>query len=436
MKGWSKELLAAVLLGALLGAGTAFSGPNMPVSLGVAALCFALVWASLGSLPEGDPHFVRKVFLLSVLGRAALALALHSFVQNSDALAGDDGGYELIGKMIAEYWRGDVEGASLFIKENAENFSLRATYSYWNAILFYLLGDVSLLPKLLNCILGALVPVYLYRIACRLYGERAGRFALVLSSIVPSMVLWSALNLRDAPSTFAITVAVYYTLRLKEGFSPRYLLFLGAAMLVVAMLRSYMFLILSAALVLSFIGLKPGRGWKSLAAGLLTAVLLLYLSSRLGLGESSNVQEASFARLNAMRRGLATGGSAYAVDVDISSPGKALMFLPIGILYILFAPFPWQLTSFRQLLAFPEVLGFYFLFPYIVRGVRDTIKTQLGQSLPVLLPAVLVTICYALVEGNVGTAYRHKSQILGLFFVLAARDLAQKFPFAFTEARR
>jgi hypothetical protein len=38
----------------------------------------------------------------------------------------------------------------------------------------------------------------------------------------------------------------------------------------------------------------------------------------------------------------------------------------------------------------------------------------------------LVTLTYSLVEGNVGTAFRHKAQVLGLYFILAAYELAAR----------
>jgi 4-amino-4-deoxy-L-arabinose transferase-like glycosyltransferase len=420
------ELLAALVLGGWIGSLLVSRGPDIPIGLSGGALLALPIWFSLRRIPEGDAGFVQWVFALSAAGRIGLALALHSVISDPGTLAGDDWAYEIIGRMMADYWNGGMMRLPYWVEWRVEGGILRAAYYYWNAIWFYSLGDVPLLLKTINAVLGSLVPVYLYRIAWRLYGEQTARLTMVLAAVIPSLVLWSSMNLRDGPATLAITASIYYALRLKEQFRPRFLVGLGLSMLFVAGLRTYMFVILGGALALSFIGLRKGREGRDLLVGLLVTLLLAYLfqsveGAATANGSGGTLEKASFQQLHEMRKGLASGNSAYAVGADVSSPGKALLYLPVGIIYLLFAPFPWQLSSLRQILTLPEMLLFYAMVPSLIGGVRACFREGVMRSLPVLLPALLVTLCYALVEGNVGTAYRHKSQILGLFLLLAAR---------------
>jgi hypothetical protein len=117
------------------------------------------------------------------------------------------------------------------------------------------------------------------------------------------------------------------------------------------------------------------------------------------------------------------GRSAYGTQYDVSSPAGALRALPVGVLYLLFAPFPWAISGIRQLLTVPETLVWYALMPAFVRGVAYSVRHRLRDVLPILVFAVTLTIAYALMQGNVGTAYRQRTQVTMFFFVFMALGL-------------
>ncbi len=114
------------------------------------------------------------------------------------------------------------------------------------------------------------------------------------------------------------------------------------------------------------------------------------------------------------------GGSRFAPTADISTPGKAIAFLPVGLAFFLLAPFPWTISNLRQAITLPEMLFFYSLIPSIVRGVAHLIRHRLTKSLMVLLITAGLTLGYALGEANAGTAYRHRAQILAFYLIFAA----------------
>ena len=131
----------------------------------------------------------------------------------------------------------------------------------------------------------------------------------------------------------------------------------------------------------------------------------------------------SFEALSRARQDLATGGSTLGENVDISTPGRALAYLPTGLAYFLFSPFPWQITSTLKLFALPEMLLIYGLTPAILRGIRYTVRTRFREALQILLVTSLLTLSYALGEGNVGTLYRHRAQVISFFLIFAAVGL-------------
>jgi hypothetical protein len=418
------EFALAVVLGVSLGSVMVQVGPGFPISVAISFTLLLLCYNTLQNI-EGEVELVKKIFLVSAVGRFLLAVFLHNVVQDPALLAGDDSAYEYFGQALARAW---TEGNPL-LRTEVDDYTrgniLQHAYIYWNAILFYIFGPETLmLPKCINSIFGALTPIFFYRISWKITNPLSARYTLYITSLAPSMILWSTLNLRDSFAILSITSSIYYAISLKENFQVGDVVKFGLSMILVTALRSYMFAILGLALALSFVGFRKGHMTRDFFVGLFMALVIAYIFRSLNLGESDALKNASFEQMHNMRVGLASGNSAYAVGTDVSSPTKALLFLPVGIVYFLFTPFPWQISGIRQLLAFPEVLLFYILFPSMVRGLRRAIKEDLVRWLPVLLPAFLVTVTYSIVEGNVGTAFRHKAQVLGLYFILAAYELA------------
>ena len=88
--------------------------------------------------------------------------------------------------------------------------------------------------------------------------------------------------------------------------------------------------------------------------------------------------------------------------------------------YLLFAPFPWQLASLRQSITLPEMMVWWASFPLLVVGIWFTLSYRLRQALPILLFTLMLTLAYSIFQGNVGTAYRQRSQILVFYFIFVA----------------
>ena len=59
-------------------------------------------------------------------------------------------------------------------------------------------------------------------------------------------------------------------------------------------------------------------------------------------------------------------------------------------------------------------------FPLLIVGIWFTIKYRFRQALPILLFTTMLTLAYSIFQGNVGTAYRQRSQILVFYFIFVA----------------
>ena len=363
-----------------------------------------------------EPRFsLQALVTRAILLRMAVAIALHVTVA-PELFAPDQQTYHGVAASLASYW----EGLTIVFPPRLTQQSGPVGYFYLVAGIYAVFGPFALLPKLLNSVVGGLNVGLIHDIALRTtdspgVAARAARYA----AYFPSLVLWSALNIRDVWIIGLVLLICREALLLQERMSYAALLRLAAAILLVTKFRDYIFLAVTAPMLVSFVIRKRQHLIRNLVVGMLLASVVIYLDQRLG--SQRHLRTLDFEELQYLRRWNTVGAaSSFGQDVDISTPGKALAFLPIGLAYFLLAPFPWSISGVRQALAMPEMLFFYSLLPAIFHGARWLVRERLTQGLLLLLLAAGLTFGYALGEGNAGTAYRHRAQVLGFYLILGA----------------
>ncbi len=363
---------------------------------------------------EGRGTDVRRIFWTALAIRLVAGLLIAA-TNSADFFAPDRWGYETIGRAIAAKWAGQ---GFMTASVSAE----ARLYHYYNAVFFYLAGDAGpWFVRTLNSVAGAATVLLVHHVAKLLYGRETARRAAWLVALFPSMVLWSALNIRDAWAGLAILITVWAAMRLRERIALDSAALLVGGLALLGGMRGYMFLLIAASLVLSYVAAVRGSVIRNYVAGLIVVLAFLYLYSSLGFGKQM-VDTASFETLNSQRQGMTVAAaSSFYEHVDISTPGKALAFLPIGMTFFLFAPFPWMVKKFSQAITQPEMIVWWYLaFRYVLPGIREGLRVRAAHTLTVCSVTLISVMAYGLVEGNVGTAYRHRAQVLPLLLILAA----------------
>lgn len=363
--------------------------------------------------------FLIRIFFFALSLRVVLAFALHYFSQYG-MFAEDDYYYNRVAWRIALRWKGMYSGSVLDGLDMVVLGSVKeVAYGYFLAAIFYVFGNVPLAAKMTSCVIGSVTVAYLSAFTWDTFGERPARRVAFLAACFPSMILWSSLALKDPIATFCIVFTVQKACRLLKGFSLGDLVKMGIALAILGLMRGYMFVLVGGCVGLSFALHKREHIFRNYFVGIIFLGILFFVYQYSGFGKTY-VEQASFEQIDYYRKSLATGGSAIHVDADISSPGKALLYLPIGVTYFLFAPFPWAIKGARQLVTLPEVLLWYFMFYFFILGIREGLKSHFQKIAPILSVMVLVTLTYSLIEGNLGTAYRHRAQIMGFYLMFTA----------------
>lgn len=383
-----------------------------------------LIFSMLGTLvlvacgryvPEDERRWLTNVLVLAFAARMILATAF-AVVPALRIFHEDAEGYEHIGLVLAASWTGRGPPLPTVATQNTG-------YWYVCGALDYLFGAFKVNASYFNATLGAVTIFVVYRLARTFVHTLVARRAALLVAFMPSMILWSSIALKDPLMSFLIAVCLLSCIRLKQEFSLAACL--GVIFPIAAMqpIRFYMVYFIGFAVVASFLfdrGVRLVTGiYKQIFVA--AAVLLLFVVVGLAGRAEQGAEVLSFDKVSAYRVGMAkSADSGFSAGVDISTPTRALTFLPVGMSVFLLGPFPWQMTSLRALMAAPETMLWWLMFPSALRGLRFITRERFGSASPLLLFTVTLTCAYSLIHGNVGSGFRQRAQIFVILFIFAA----------------
>jgi 4-amino-4-deoxy-L-arabinose transferase-like glycosyltransferase len=378
------------------------------------------------AFPRDESRFLGRVYVATLLLRYALAVFLNVYSEDSTfALTfwGDSSQYDREATLLASSWSGEVVLAPL-VQQQVSGYG----FYYFVACFYYVFGRNPLLVQFVNGAIGSLTVVVIYAIARMLFDKDVARWAARFMAFFPQMIFWSGALYKDPAIMLCIAVCMYALLVLRERVSPRYLLLFVAACLAILTLRFYVFYFVAFATLGTFV-FAQRRG---VIASLLTQVGLLavfFAAFSVVAREETLQRHAEYFRLERVqvsREDLATAGSGFASEIDVSTPQGAFAAVPVGFLYLMFAPFPWAIQGVRQALTLPETLVWYALMPALVRGIAYTVRHRFRAALPIFAFAISLTLAYSLFQGNVGTAYRQRTQITMFFFIFMGVGIVEK----------
>jgi hypothetical protein len=391
------------------------------------AILFGLAlsfFAALYARRQGkDGPFLLKLFLGALLTRVLVGAIIFAF-NAQDFFGGDALTYDFFGYAQLKAWGGDR-----YFETLAHSFVGQGEGAGWGmvylvAAVYGLLGRNMLAIQFVSCIFGAVTPIVVFLCSQHVFGNsRVARISAFAAAFYPSLVLWSCQGLKDAIVIFILTFSILATLKLGEKFRPKYLFVLIVCLFGLLSFRFYVFYMLVAAIGGAFvIGLREVTGVSVFRQFAILAVLGLSLTY-LGVTRYANLSFQRFGSLQSVqhtRGDSSTAQSGFGRDVDVSTAEGALTTIPIGLLYLLFAPFPWQVVSLRQSLTLPEMVVWWVSCPMLILGLWYSIKYRLRMISPILTFTMMLSLAYSVFQGNVGTAYRQRAQLLVFYFIFTA----------------
>lgn len=372
---------------------------------------------------KDDNRFLLRIFIAALCVRYTLAIGI--FLADQQTFFGPDAEtYDAFGYALYQSWIGEVDPTAYWLVRYTSITSSGWGMYYFVGGLYSIMGRNPLAMQLMCAAIGSITCVVVYKICHLVYPEqRVARVAAMLIAFSPSMIIWSSQFLRDAPIVLFLCLCTYYALKLRERIDVFNLLMLFLSLLGLYSLRHYAAYILFAAIAGSLIlAAREITPWRVVQGGLLVLIIgfaFTYFGASEVLTTKLDLQFIQSGREWSAR----VSESGFGGDVDITDAKAAISFLPIGMLYVLFAPFPWMITNLRQLITLPELLAWWALTPIMIWGLWHAMKKRLRESFVIVIFTVGLVLVYALYQSNVGTAYRHRSQLYVFFVVFISIGL-------------
>jgi hypothetical protein len=415
-------LLLAIAL--LMFAGVVIIAPADGAAATIVALPVAVIAAWLIYLPKIDQKFLLRLFAAGLLVRIAIGTMIFVFQQQT-FFGGDAFTYDFFGNALLRTWEGEK-----YFQQFVDLFSGNGGSSGWGmlymvAVIYKIVGQNMLATQYVNSVLGAATAPLAYMIALEIFpNKRVARVCGLLTAFFPSLVLWTSQGLKDGPIIFLLTLSMLATLKLGNRFSFKYVTALALSLCGLITLRFYVFYIIVLSISAAFIMGRRRLTAQSFARQFIIMFVIGSALAYFGVSRLASQQIESYGnlrQLQVMRLDASQSAqSGFGQDIDVSTPTGALAAIPLGLTYLILAPFPWQLTSVRQMITLPEMVIWWTSLPLFVLGLWFTVKHRLREVTPILIFTSLLTLSYSILQGNVGTAYRQRAQLLVFYFVFMA----------------
>ncbi|MBD0370384.1 MAG: glycosyltransferase family 39 protein [Pyrinomonadaceae bacterium] len=398
--------------------------------LGAPAVIVVLVLASIASViiysNRAHGPFLLRIFICGLMIRIIIGTTIYLF-NLQEFFGGDAITYDQFGLLTLNIW----QGKDMHLKYYVESYYLGGGWGmlYMVAAIYGIIGRNPLAIQFISAVAGAATAPAIFLCALRIFQSiKVARTTALFAAFYPSLILWSSQGLKDGLIVFLLSAIMLITLRLGEQFSVKNLLILGFALLCLLSLRFYIFYMMVAAIGGSLVIGMRSTTMTSMFRQFATVIVIGLFLTYFGVLRTATQQFETYGNLQRIQTGrldqVQTANSSFGADVDVSTTTGALSAIPIGMTYLLFAPFPWQLATVRQSLTLPEMLVWWGAFPFLVLGLWFTLKYRLRQALPILLFSSMLTLSYSIFQGNVGTAYRQRSQLMVFYFIFAAVGFA------------
>jgi hypothetical protein len=383
---------------------------------GALAVVFALVLSLLvirviRTRWSVDQDFLVRLFLLALLARLGLTLLITVFDLQS-FFGGDAQTYDEFGNSLMLTWFGrppEIDPRIFTPRLSAVGWGMY----YLVASIYSLFGRNILAAQLFCVVVGAATAPLAYVCSYEIFkNRRVGQWSAIFVALYPAFIVWSGQLLKDGLIIFLLVL-----------FAVPQLLLLLLALVGILSLRSYIFYMVAVAIVGMFV-IGFAQSQKTMIASFFALILLGTTFTYFGGLQSSSRDIERFTNLEQVQRSRldlsSRAGSGFNEEIDVSTTRGAIQAIPSGLAYLLLAPFPWEMTNIRQALTLPDMILWWLCVPFILSGFMYAFRNKLRETLGIIIFVSMLSIAYAIFQGNVGTAYRQRTQIQVFLFMFAA----------------
>lgn len=227
--------------------------------------------------------FVRKLFWTSLAIRLVYMVFAYFFY---DAMTGqpfmfhsaDEQFYYKMSKVWSE------RSYAVFMHELADYSFSDTGEIYWAALLCKIMGPYILPVRLGHCLMSAATCVLIYRLSKRHFGEGVGRMSAIFCMLMPNLVYYCGIHLKEADMVFLTVLFVDSVDRmlLENKFDLKYLLLALGSLFALFAFRTVLGIVglIASAVALILVRGRLGNWWKRVL--MVLAVIIALTATAIG----------------------------------------------------------------------------------------------------------------------------------------------------------
>lgn len=387
------------------------------------ALFLSLIVIYFIKQTDKNNDFLINIFLVALIGRLLFGAILH-FFELREFFGPDARMYDFLGNRLKEIWFGQYTIANDPLSERALSTSGPGWgMNYLVGIIYSIIGQNVFAAQTFCGVIGAATAPLVYICSYKIFqNQRVGKISAILVAFFPAFIIWSGQLLKDGLIIFLLVLTMTMVLELQKKFNYFAIFVLIFSLFGIISLRFYIFYMVAIAVAGSFI-VGVGDSVKAIVRGFVALILMGIGLTYFGVLRTASVEiekYGSLERVQLSRQDLSTADSGFGEDLDVSTTEGAILALPVGLTYLMLAPFPWDARNLRQAITIPETFIWWASIPFLITGLFYTLKNRLRASIAILIFTVMLTLAYSIFQGNVGTAYRQRTQIQVFLFIFIA----------------
>lgn len=389
--------------------------------------------------PEDDRRFILTVMIAGFLLRVFLAVALHAvvYMKGFHCISGDDLLYTLKGWGIAcgweknpTFWLGSIFAESVYGLN---------PLTYIIAVFYKIFGFHPVMSKIVNCIIGTSIGWISYLIGREIFNGKTARIAMFIVVFYPSLIRWSAANLKDPLTIFAFMGCVYILIIAVDRSIAlwKYVALLSLVGILYLFPNKFHFMIIVCGVGI----LVVCKFLNVLRAGLRKTVILIMGTISLTMGffavyvkpgrlinviyefekKQATMSGADYAGYYRYTNDLIRSLNLGRIDIL-----ELMKITCVNVFYFLLTPFPSQMLASRErLIALPQMLLWYLLLALSVFGYVKLACSRPRAAFLIGTILAIGVIINSMVEGNIGSALRHRDVFTPFFIILASSVLSE-----------
>lgn len=417
-----------------------FSIPNIMVVLAAVIYYHTSFRRKIIELPTNK--FERIIFIQSLCFRIVFMLVLTYIfylitggLLNVEAI--DAKAYHELAIKMADGLRNKYYyNKSLLFKNFDDN-----GYFHFISIVYLFTNNSIIFFRLVQCLLGSLSVLLIYRITCRIFkNEVAARYSALIAVPFPLFLVYSAVLLKVTVLVFSILLIIYSLYNISEnGFKIKWLLFTVIGLVACATMRFlYVLMLLSSFSFFILLNVKKMKG-KYINVFISFAIivgLLLSISGTLGFKEEalmkSSVYISSLKIKNeeTTQKKVSLGGQNITKNTIFNYSrkfGGKLLFVPFSFSF----PFPTlvktNMYKYNQTLKWYHIGGILlwnFLAFFSILGFFAIVKNNFRGSSMILFLTMLFLV--VLIKGFIITSIRHNAPKIAIMLIFAGIGIEYK----------